>query len=174
MPGAKGAIRRAPTERRGSRAGIGYDAHRLAPGRPLVLGGVQIAFDSGLVAHSDGDVVAHAVMDALLGAAGLPDIGTYFPNTDPQYLGISSLVLLQRVRAIVEEKGWRIVNVDVSLLAEKPRLSPFVTEMRQNVGRALGLLPESVGIKVTTNEGMGFVGRGEGMAAWAVALLETG
>ena len=153
------------------RVGIGYDVHRLGPGRLLVLGGVHVPFGQGLAGHSDGDVLVHAIMDALLGAAGLKDIGHYFPNTDPQYKNISSLLLLERVRKLIEEKGWEIVNVDSSLVAESPRLSPFIDKMKENIGKALGISIDLVGIKVTTNEGLGFVGRGEGMMAWVVALL---
>lgn len=163
-----------PRARGRNRIGLGYDVHRLVPGRPLVLGGVAIPGDRGLAGHSDGDVLAHAIMDALLGAAGLGDIGRHFPDTDPQYKGISSLVLLERVKGLIQGQGWRIVNIDASLAAERPRLASFMEPMRQNIGRALGIGPEGVGIKATTSEGLGFVGRGEGMAAWAVALLEMG
>ncbi|MDO8636459.1 MAG: 2-C-methyl-D-erythritol 2,4-cyclodiphosphate synthase [Dehalococcoidia bacterium] len=154
------------------RVGIGYDVHRLGPGRSLVLGGVHVPFDSGLVGHSDGDVLVHAIMDALLGAAGLKDIGYYFPNIDVQYKNISSLLLLERVRKLIEEKGREIVNVDSSIVAESPKLSPFIDKMKENIGKTLGIDIDSVGIKVTTNEGLGFVGRGEGMMAWAVVMVE--
>lgn len=154
------------------RVGIGYDVHRLEAGRPLVLGGVEIPCERGLAGHSDGDVLLHAVMDALLGAAGLGDIGSHFPNSDPRYKGISSLVLLRQVAALVSRDGWLVVNTDASLVAESPRVAPFVEEMRRRIGQALGISPEQVGIKATTGEGLGFAGRGEGMAAWAVALLE--
>ena len=154
-----------------SRVGIGYDVHRLVAGRPLVLGGVLIPFDLGLAGHSDGDVLVHAIMDALLGAAGLRDIGHYFPNTDTQYKNISSLLLLERVGKLLQEKGWQIVNVDSSLAAESPRLALFIDKMKENIGKTLGIDIDSIGIKVTTNEGLGFVGRGEGMAAWAVGLI---
>ena len=154
------------------RVGIGYDVHRLVSGRPLVLGGVNVPCDLGMAGHSDGDVLVHAIMDALLGAAGLKDIGHYFPNTDPQYKNISSLLLLERVRKLIEEKRWKIVNIDSSLVAESPKLSPFIDKMKENIGKTLGIDIDSIGIKVTTNEGLGFVGRGEGIAAWAVALLE--
>ncbi|MBF8304227.1 MAG: ispF [Dehalococcoidia bacterium] len=153
------------------RVGIGYDVHRLGPGRSLVLGGVHVPFDSGLVGHSDGDVLVHAIMDALLGAAGLKDIGHYFPNSDPQYKDISSLLLLERVRKLIEEKGREIVNVDSCIVAENPKLSPFIDKMKENIAKALGIDSDSIGIKVTTNEGLGFVGRGDGMVAWGVALL---
>lgn len=153
------------------RVGFGYDAHRLVPGRKLVLGGVEIPFDLGLEGHSDADVLTHALMDALLGAAGLRDIGFYFPNTDPTYAGAYSLGLLAKVRGLLAEQGWRPVNVDVTLLAEQPKIAPYREAIRGNLARALGLSPGDVGIKATTNEGLGAVGRGEGMAAYAVALI---
>ncbi len=164
----RGTARRAPT----TRVGIGYDVHKLIPGRGLVLGGVHVPFDQGLAGHSDGDVLVHAVMDALLGAAGLKDIGHYFPNTDPQYKDISSLLLLGRVRNLIEEKGWEIVNVDSSIVAESPKLSPFIDKMKENIGKTLGIDIDSIGIKITTNEGLGFVGRGEGIMAWGVVMVE--
>lgn len=154
------------------RVGIGYDVHKLVSGRPLVLGGVHIPFGQGLAGHSDGDVLVHAIMDALLGAAGLKDIGHYFPNSDPQYKDISSLLLLERVRKLIEEKGREIVNVDSSIVAESPKLSHFIDKMKENIGKTMGIDIDSVGIKVTTNEGLGFVGRGEGMAAWVVVMVE--
>ena len=155
-----------------SRVGIGYDVHRLGPGRSLVLGGVHVPFDLGLVGHSDGDVLVHAIMDALLGAAGLKDIGHYFPNSDPRYKDISSLLLLERVRKLIEEKGWEIMNVDSSIVAESPKLSPFIDKMKENIGKTLGIDIDSIGIKITTNEGLGFVGRGEGIMAWGVVMVE--
>ena len=154
-----------------NRVGLGYDVHRLCPGRPLVLGGVNVPCDSGLAGHSDGDVLVHAIMDALLGAAGLRDIGHYFPNTDPQYKNISSLRLLEQVGKLIQEQGWEVGNIDSSLAAENPQLAPFIDKMKENIGKTLGIDIDSVGIKVTTNEGLGFVGRGEGIVAWAVALL---
>lgn len=153
-------------------AGFGYDVHRLTPDRPLVLGGVTIPSERGLLGHSDADVLVHALMDALLGAAGLRDIGHQFPDTDPAYAGADSLVLLRRVRALLGEQGLRPVNVDLTLIAERPKIAPYVEQMRANIAGALGLPPERVGLKATTNEGMGFVGRGEGMAAFAVASVE--
>lgn len=155
----------------GMRVGFGYDVHRLVPGRPLVLGGVNIPFDRGLLGHSDADVLTHAIMDALLGAAGLPDIGHHFPNTDPAYAGASSIALLAQVRRILAEAGWRPVNVDATVLCEQPRLGPHREAMQQRLAGALGLDPAQVGIKATTNEGLGFVGAGEGIAAYAVALI---
>lgn len=154
------------------RVGIGYDVHRLAAGRKLVLGGVAIPSEKGLLGHSDGDVLLHSIADALLGAAGECDIGHLFPNSDPQWKGASSLVFLERIRELLHAKGWRIENVDASLIAEAPKIAPYLDAMRTAVGEALGIEPARVGIKATTNEGMGFPGRGEGMAAMAVASLE--
>jgi 2-C-methyl-D-erythritol 2,4-cyclodiphosphate synthase len=155
------------------RAGIGYDVHRLEAGLPLVLGGVTLAHERGLRAHSDGDVLAHAIGDALLGAAGLGDLGAHFPDSDPQYRGASSLVLLERIRGLLEGAGARIVNVDATVIAESPRLASHATEMRANLGRALGVTPDRVSVKATTNERLGALGRGEGIAAMAVALVEV-
>jgi 2-C-methyl-D-erythritol 2,4-cyclodiphosphate synthase len=154
------------------RIGIGYDAHRFAKGRRLVLGGVEIAHEQGLEAYSDGDVIIHSIMDALLGAAGLDDIGKHFPPGDPQYRDISSLELLKRVVALIEQAGYRIGNIDVAVMAEQPKLSPHVAMMKAQIGQAAGIAATAIGIKATTNEKMGFVGRGEGIAAQAVALLE--
>jgi 2-C-methyl-D-erythritol 2,4-cyclodiphosphate synthase len=154
------------------RTGIGFDAHAFAPGRMLVLGGVNIPFEKKLAGHSDADVLVHAVMDALLGAAGLGDIGQHFPDTDEQYEGISSLVLLAEVAARVKEAGYLIVNLDSVVIAEKPKVAPLREKMRMNISEALGMSWDDVGVKATTTEGMGFAGRGEGIAAMAVALLE--
>lgn len=154
------------------RTGIGFDAHAFAPGRMLFLGGVQIPFEKRLVGHSDADVLLHAVMDALLGAAGLGDIGEHFPDTDEQYAGISSLVLLEETGKKVRDAGYAIVNIDVVLIAEKPKVAPLREKMRMNISDALGMSWDDVGVKATTTEGMGFTGRGEGIAAMAVALLE--
>jgi 2-C-methyl-D-erythritol 2,4-cyclodiphosphate synthase len=154
------------------RVGFGYDVHRLVEGRPLVLGGVTIPYEKGLEGHSDADVLVHALMDALLGAAGLRDIGHYFPPSDPAYKGADSVMLLSKVVELLRTEGFRPVNVDISLLAERPKIGPHVEAMRAKLGEALGLEPRRVGIKATTNEGLGYVGRGEGMAAYAVALLE--
>ena len=153
------------------RVGIGYDAHQIAEGRPLILGGVEIPFDKGLEGWSDADVLLHAIMDALLGAAALGDIGTHFPSNDQAYKGISSVTLLNRVGAMLQAEGWRIGNIDATIVAERPLLQPYFSRMKQNIGRALSISENQVGIKATTNEGMGFVGKGEGIAAWAVALL---
>ncbi len=155
-----------------SRVGVGFDAHPLVEGRSLVLGGVEVPHHLGLSGHSDGDVLVHAVMDALLGAAGLGDKGVHFPSSDPSYKGISSLVLLSRVAQITRDAGWRIENVDATMLAQKPVLSPFMGSMREKIGGALSIPIARVGVKVTTTDHLGFVGREEGMAAHAVALLE--
>jgi 2-C-methyl-D-erythritol 2,4-cyclodiphosphate synthase len=151
--------------------GSGYDAHRFADGRLLVLCGVEIDHPRGLAGHSDADVGVHALMDALLGAAGLGDIGDLFPDTEPAYAGISSIALLRRVGARVREAGWQVANVDVTLVCERPRLASYRPAMRQVLAGALGLAGDAVSVKATTTEGMGFEGRGEGIAALAVCLL---
>jgi len=156
------------------RVGIGFDSHPLAPERRLVLGGVDVPFHMGLHGHSDGDVLVHAIMDALLGAAALGDKGVHFPSSNPQYKDISSLILLRRVASLVRTAGWRISNVDATMLAQNPRLGPFLEDMRARVGQALSTPPERIGIKVTTTDFLGFVGREEGMAACAVASLISG
>ena len=157
---------------RGIRVGQGFDVHRLEEGRALVLGGVTIPFERGLAGHSDADVLIHAIMDALLGAAGLGDIGRLFPDTDPQYKGISSLLLLEQVRTHLGERGALILNVDATLLAQRPRIAPHVSEMIARLAAALQLAPDRLSLKATTTEGLGFVGREEGIAAQAVALIE--
>ena len=154
------------------RIGQGYDAHRFAPGRRLVLGGVEIPHGQGLLAHSDGDVLIHALCDALLGAAGLGDIGRHFPDSDPAYRGIDSRVLLRRVVAALEAEGLRVGNVDGTVVAQQPRLAPHIPVMRALLAQDLGVAEGRVNVKATTTEGMGFAGRGEGIAAYAVALLE--
>jgi 2-C-methyl-D-erythritol 2,4-cyclodiphosphate synthase len=154
------------------RVGFGYDVHRLVEGRPLILGGIRIPHVKGLDGHSDADVLVHALMDALLGAAGLRDIGYYFPPSDPAFKGADSVQLLTKVVALLKEEGWQPVNVDLTLLAERPKINPHVEAMRARLAEALHLEPRRIGIKATTNEGLGFVGREEGMAAYAVALLE--
>lgn len=151
--------------------GFGYDVHRLVEGRPLVLGGVTIPFSKGLDGHSDADVLVHALMDALLGAAGLRDIGYHFPPTDPTFKGADSIRLLERVVELLAQEGYRPVNADITLLAERPKIGPHVDGMKERISGALGLPPRRLGIKATTNEGMGFVGEGQGMAAYAVALI---
>ncbi len=154
------------------RVGIGYDAHRLTTDRSLILGGVEIPFDKGLEGWSDADVLVHAVMDALLGAAALGDIGNHFPPNDPSLKDISSIILLNRVGGLLKRQGWRIGNIDTTIIAERPLLRPFIAQMKQNISLALSISESQVGIKATTNEGLGFTGRQEGIAAYAVALLE--
>lgn len=155
----------------GIRVGTGYDVHRLVEGRPLVLGGVVIQHELGLDGHSDGDALLHAVMDALLGAAGLEDIGHHFPPGDERFRNASSLRLLATVRSLVEEAGWNVVNVDSTVVAERPKLAPYLPLMKGAIAEVLGISEREVGIKATTNEGLGFAGRHEGIAAMAVALL---
>ncbi len=159
-------------EVQGMRIGHGYDVHRLAEGRKLILGGVNIPWERGLLGHSDADVLTHAVMDALLGAAGLGDIGKYFPDTDTAYAGADSLELLARVTALLGEKGFSVGNVDATILAQRPKLAPYIPQMRDNLARVMGVEPGYINVKATTEEGLGFTGSGEGMAAHAVALIE--
>ena len=154
------------------RIGHGYDVHRLAEGRALILGGVTIPYEKGLLGHSDADVLTHAVMDALLGAAGLPDIGNLFPDNDAAFFNISSIYLLQQVGAKLKEAGVQVVNIDATLIAQAPKVAPFRLAMRQNIAAALGMDADRVGIKATTEEHLGFTGDGSGMAAHAVALVE--
>jgi 2-C-methyl-D-erythritol 2,4-cyclodiphosphate synthase len=153
------------------RIGHGYDAHRFAAGRPLVLGGVTIPHDQGLAAHSDGDVLIHALCDALLGAAALGDIGRHFPDTSRDYENIDSRILLCKVMTLLHERGWRVGNVDVTVIAQRPKLAAHVSMMRRHLATDLQIEEAQVNIKATTTEGMGFTGRGEGIAAHAVALL---
>ena len=154
------------------RIGHGYDVHRLVEGRPLILGGVEITWEKGLLGHSDADVLTHAVMDALSGAARLGDIGKLFPDTDPRYAGISSLKLLAEVARLLEERGYAVVNVDATLLAQRPKVAPYKQQMAEHLAAVLGIEPERVNVKATTEEGLGFTGDGSGMAAHAVVLLE--
>lgn len=154
------------------RIGHGLDAHRFTPGRPLVLGGVQIPHDQGLAAHSDGDVVIHALCDALLGAAGLGDIGRHFPDDDPAYAGIDSRLLLRRVKAQLDERRLAVTSVDLTVVAQAPRLAPHIGVMRERLAADLDLAPERLNLKATTTEQMGFTGRGEGIASFAVVLLD--
>ncbi|MFC2058418.1 2-C-methyl-D-erythritol 2,4-cyclodiphosphate synthase [Chloroflexota bacterium] len=154
------------------RVGIGYDVHRLAQGRPLVLGGVEVPFERGLMGWSDADVLVHAIMDALLGAAALGDIGGYFPPGDPAYKEASSIALLSRVGDLLRQGDWDIGNIDAVLIAERPLLRPYIDQMRQNIGQALSIDKGRVGIKATTTEGLGFTGREEGIAAYAVAAID--
>lgn len=155
------------------RIGHGYDVHRLVPGRKLILGGVEVPFDLGLLGHSDADVLAHAVMDALLGAAALGDIGQHFPDSDPAYAGADSLVLLERVTELLRQAGFSVGNVDATLLCQAPKLAPHIPRMRANLARAMGVDVSQVSVKATTEEGLGFTGQKEGVAAHAVALLEA-
>ena len=155
------------------RVGFGYDAHRLVSGRPLILGGVEIAHHAGLSGYSDADVLSHAIGDALLGAVGAGDLGAHFPDTDPAYKGISSLILLERIMAVVRDKGFCPVNVDAAVVAQAPRLAPHIPHMIDRLAPILGLPPEAVNIKATTTEKMGFAGREEGIAAYAVVLVKA-
>ena len=154
------------------RIGHGYDVHRLAPDRDLILGGVKIPYALGLDGHSDADVLLHAVMDALLGAAGLGDIGRHFPDTDPKYKGISSMLLLKEVGEKIRAAGFSVGNIDVTMIAQRPKLKDFIPQMQENIASALELDPSRVNVKATTEERLGFTGRGEGMACHAVCLLE--
>lgn len=153
--------------------GIGYDVHQFAEGRPLILGGVEIPHTLGLDGHSDADVLTHAIADAILGAIGERDIGQHFPNTDESIRGISSLEILRKVGDLVTSRGGRVLNIDATLIAEAPKINPHVAQMRANLADTLGLNVARVGVKATTNERMGFVGRGEGIAAMAVASVEV-
>lgn len=154
------------------RIGHGYDVHKLVEGRKLILGGVDIPWEKGLLGHSDADVLTHAIMDALLGAAALGDIGKLFPDNDPAYAGADSLVLLERVGEHLTRAGYRVGNIDATILAQRPKLAPHIPQMRANLAARLGLEPDQVSVKATTEEGLGFTGSGEGMAAHAVCLLE--
>ena len=153
------------------RVGMGYDVHKLTEGRKLILGGVDIPWELGLLGHSDADVVVHAIMDALLGAVALRDIGRHFPDTDPQYKGISSILLLQRVGELLEEKGYEIINLDATIIAQRPKLASYRPQMAENIAEALHLDPSRVSVKATTEEGLGFTGSGEGIASQAITLL---
>jgi len=154
------------------RVGIGYDVHRLAPERRLVLGGVEVPSPQGLIGWSDADILTHAVIDALLGAAAMGDIGRHFPPGDPQYKDISSLILLERVRDMLKDAGWRVGNIDAIIVAEQPKLKDYIDGMRQNLARTLGIDVGLVSVKANTSEQLGFAGREEGMVAWAVAAID--
>ena len=154
------------------RIGQGYDVHRLTEGRRLILGGVDIPWEKGLLGHSDADVLTHAVMDALAGAANLGDIGRLFPDTDPRYAGADSIGLLRQVASLLKERGYTVVNLDATLIAQAPKVGPYKARMVENLAAALDIPPERVSVKATTEEGLGFTGDGSGMAAQAVALLE--
>lgn len=153
------------------RFGIGYDVHRLTPGRKLILGGVEVPHSLGLAGHSDADVLLHAVKDALLGAAGMGDIGKLFPDTDETYKDISSVWLLEQVWQRLQENNWRVNNIDATIAAQRPKLAPFIPQMKQNIAQTLQISPERVNVKATTTEGLGFVGNEEGISAYAIASL---
>lgn len=155
------------------RVGMGYDVHRLVEERRLILGGVEIPYEKGLLGHSDADVLVHAVMDALLGAAAMGDIGKHFPDTDPAYKGISSMKLLRHVGHLLQEENYQIINIDATIIAQKPKMAPYIPKMVKNVAEVLGLETDQVNIKATTEEGLGFTGSGEGISAQAIVLLET-
>lgn len=154
------------------RVGIGYDVHRLVPGRELILGGVKIPWEMGLLGHSDADVLVHAVMDALLGAAALGDIGQHFPDTDPAYEGVSSIWLLGQVGSLLREQGWRVGNLDAIIVAQKPKMAPHISAMREKIAQALGIQEGQVSVKATTEEKLGFTGTLEGISSHAICLLE--
>lgn len=153
------------------RIGHGYDVHRIVEGRKMIIGGVEIPYEKGLLGHSDADVLVHAIMDALLGAAALGDIGKHFPDSDPAYAGADSLLLADRVSSLIHEQGYRIENIDATILAQAPKLAPHIPTMRENLSRALGIPLSAVSVKATTEEGLGFTGEGLGIAAHAVCLI---
>ena len=154
------------------RTGMGYDVHRLTEGRKLIIGGVEIPYEKGLLGHSDADVLLHAVMDALLGAAALGDIGKHFPDTDPEYEGVSSIRLLEHVGRLLDEKGFVIENIDATVVAQRPKMRPYIEQMRENIATALRIEPDQVNVKATTEEGLGFTGTGEGISSQAVCAVE--
>lgn len=153
------------------RVGMGYDVHRLVEERALILGGVEIPYEKGLLGHSDADVLLHAIMDALLGAAALGDIGRHFPDTDPAYKGISSILLLEHVGALLKEHGYQVGNIDATIIAQRPKMAPHIGKMRSNIAKALGIQENQVNVKATTEEGLGFTGLGEGISSQAICLL---
>lgn len=155
------------------RVGMGYDVHRLVAGRDLIMGGVKIPYEKGLLGHSDADVLLHAIADALLGAAALGDIGKHFPDSDPAYKGISSVLLLQKVGELIEEKGFLIENIDATIIAQAPKMRPYIDTMRENIAKALGITVEQVNVKATTEEGLGFTGTGEGISSQAICMLTS-
>lgn len=154
------------------RIGMGYDVHRLTEDRELILGGVEIPFEKGLLGHSDADVLLHAIMDALLGAAALGDIGKHFPDTDPAYKGISSILLLEHVRQLLEAESIKIGNIDATIIAQRPKLAPYIMNMRENIAKALNIDIQQINVKATTEEGLGFTGQGLGIASNAICLVE--
>ena len=155
------------------RIGMGYDVHRLTEGRDMIIGGVKIPYEKGLLGPSDADVLLHAICDALLGAAALGDIGKHFPDTDPAYKGISSLVLLEKVGELIQEKSFFIENIDATIIAQAPKMRPYIDTMRENIANALGIMVEQVNVKATTEEGLGFTGSGEGISSQAICLLTS-
>ena len=155
------------------RIGMGYDVHKLVEDRKLILGGVEIPYEKGLLGHSDADVLLHAIMDALLGAAALGDIGKHFPDTDPQYKGISSIKLLMHVGKLLEENGFLIGNIDATIIAQRPKMLPHIMQMRENIAEALGIEVSQINVKATTEEGLGFTGSGAGISSQAICLLES-
>ena len=155
------------------RIGMGYDVHRLTPDRKLIIGGVEIPYELGLLGHSDADVLLHAIMDALLGAAALGDIGKHFPDTDPKYKGISSIKLLEHVATLLEDSHYIIENIDATIIAQKPKMRPFIDTMRANIAEALGIEVDRVNVKATTEEGLGFTGNGEGISSQAICMLKS-
>ena len=154
------------------RIGMGYDVHKLVEGRDLIMGGVQIPYEKGLLGHSDADVLLHAIMDALLGAAALGDIGKHFPDTDPAYKGISSIKLMEHVGNLLDEHGYVIENIDATIIAQRPKMRPHIDQMRENIAKALGIEKDQVNVKATTEEGLGFTGSGEGISSQAICLLQ--
>ena len=155
------------------RVGMGYDVHKLVEGRKLIIGGVEIPYEKGLLGHSDADVLLHAISDALLGAAALGDIGKHFPDTDPAYKGADSLVLLEKVGELLAENMFYVENIDATIIAQKPKMRPYIDEMRKNIAGALGILVEQVNVKATTEEGLGFTGTGEGISSQAICMLTS-
>ena len=155
------------------RIGFGYDVHPLVQERKLLLGGVEVPFEKGLAGHSDADVLSHAIIDAIFGAVALGDIGTHFPPSDPEYEGVSSIALLYRVGEMLKSHNWKVCNIDSTIVAQRPRVASFIDQMRQSISQALDITKEQIGIKATTTEGLGFIGRGEGFAAYATALVKS-
>ncbi len=155
------------------RIGMGYDVHKLVEGRDLIMGGVKIPYEKGLLGHSDADVLLHAISDALLGAAALGDIGKHFPDTDPAYKGISSIILLEHVGKLLEEEGFLIENIDATIIAQRPKMRPYIDTMRENIANALGIEVSQVNVKATTEEGLGFTGTGEGISSQAICMLTS-
>ncbi len=155
------------------RIGMGYDVHKLVEGRPLIIGGVNIPYEKGLLGHSDADVLTHAIMDSLLGAAGLGDIGKHFPDTDEEYKGANSLMLMKKVAQLIDKENMLIGNIDATIIAQKPKMAPYIPEMRQNIADALNVDVSQVNIKATTEEGLGFTGEGLGISSQSICLLET-